>query len=135
MSNTRLQSVLGIQSIEIGHLLAELVNKNMLVAERRGRWTTYQINTEYVIQPEQMELVDMLSLKVDLNKTDQQIYQFVCANGMITTQQVVDVIDTISTKQGASVAINRLIDKGLLVKVRQGRNVFYTKSDVIYQLN
>lgn len=135
VSNTRLQSVLGIQSIEIGHLLTELVNKNMLVAERRGRWTTYQINTEYVIQPEQMELVDMLSLKVDLNKTDQQIYQFVCANGMITTQQVVDVIDTISTKQGASVAINRLIDKGLLVKVRQGRNVFYTKNDVIYQLN
>ena len=127
VSNTRLQSVLGMQSIEIGHLLADLVDKNMLIVERRGRWTTYQINTEYMIQPEQMELVDMLSPEVDLNKTDQLIYQFVCANGMITTQQIVDVVDRISTKQGASVAINRLIDKELLVKVRQGRNVFYTK--------
>lgn len=127
VSNTRLQSVLGMQSIEIGHLLADLVDKNMLIVERRGRWTTYQINTEYIIQPKQMELVDMLSPEVDLNKTDQLIYQFVCANGMITTQQIVDVVDRISTKQGASVAINRLIDKELLVKVRQGRNVFYTK--------
>lgn len=127
VSNTRLQSVLGMQSIEIGHLLADLVDKNMLIVERRGRWTTYQINTEYLIQPEQMELVDILSPEVDLNKTDQLIYQFVCANGMITTQQIVDVVDRISTKQGASVAINRLIDKGLLVKVRQGRNVFYMK--------
>lgn len=127
VSNTRLQSVLGMQSIEIGHLLADFVDKNMLIVERRGRWTTYQINTEYIIQPEQMELVDMLSPEVDLNKTDQLIYQFVCANGMITTQQIVDVVDRISTKQGASVAINRLIDKELLVKVRQGRNVFYTK--------
>lgn len=36
---------------------------------------------------------------------------------MITTQQIVDVIDTISTIQGASVAINRLIKKELLKKI------------------
>ncbi len=33
------------------------------------------------------------------------------------------MIDTITTKQGASVGLNRLIDKGLIVKVRQGRYV------------
>ena len=125
VSNTRLQSVLGLQSIEIGRLLADLVDKNMLIAEKRGRWTTYRINAEYEIQPEQMNLADISISKVDLNKTDQLIYQFVQANGMITTQQVVDMIDTISTTQGASVAINRLIEKGLLKKVRQGRHVFY----------
>ena len=54
------------------------------------------------------------------------IYQFVQTNGMITTQQIVDMVDSISTVQGASVAVNRLIDKGLLVKNRQGRHVFYT---------
>ena len=87
---------------------------------------TYQINEEYEKQPEQIELIDVLNKKVDLNKTDQLIYQFVQANGMITTLQVVDIIDTISTPQGASVALNRLIRKELLKKVQQGRHVIYT---------
>lgn len=126
VSNARLQSVLSMHSIEVGRLLANLVEKNMLVVERRGRWTTYQINTEYEIQPEQLGLVDISISTVDLKKTDQMIYQFVQTNGMITTQQIVDMVDSISTVQGASVAVNRLIDKGLLVKNRQGRHVFYT---------
>lgn len=125
VSNTRLQSVLGLHSIEVGRLLVDLVSKNMLIVERRGRWTTYHINTEYEMQPEQIELVDISIPKVDLNKTDQLIYQFVQANGMITTQQVVDIIDTISTTQGASVALNRIIKKELLKKVQQGRHVIY----------
>ena len=126
VSNARLQSVLSMHSIEVGRLLANLVEKNMLVVERRGRWTTYQINTEYEIQPEQLGLVDISISTVDLKKTDQMIYQFVQTNGMITTQQIVDMVDSISTVQGASVAVNRLIDKGLLEKNRQGRHVFYT---------
>lgn len=126
VSNARLQSVLSMHSIEVGRLLANLAEKNMLVVERRGRWTTYQINTEYEIQPEQLGLVDISISTVDLKKTDQMIYQFVQTNGMITTQQIVDMVDSISTVQGASVAVNRLIDKGLLEKNRQGRHVFYT---------
>ena len=45
---------------------------------------------------------------------------------MITTQEVVNTIDTITTVQGASVAINRLIKKDLLKKNRKGRHIFYT---------
>ena len=115
-----------MNSIDVGRFLANLVELNMLEVERRGRWTTYQVNANYEKQPEQMELIDVLIPKVDLNKTDQLIYQFAQANGMITTQQVVDIIDTVSTTQGASVAINRLITKGLLKKNRKGRHVFYT---------
>lgn len=126
VSNTRLQSVLGMHSIEVGRLLTNLVDAEMLTVERRGRWTTYQINVEYEKQLEQIDLVNVLDEKVDLNKTDQLIYQFVQANGMITTQQVVDVVETISTTQGASVAINRLIKKNLLQQNRNGRHVFYT---------
>lgn len=114
-----------MHSVEVGRLLTDLVEKKMLVVERRGRWTTYQINSEYEIQPQQMELVDISVPRVDLKRTDQLIYQFVQVNGMITTQQVVDIIDTISTTQGASVALNRLINKNLLKKVRQGRHVVY----------
>lgn len=126
MSNTRLQSVLGMHSAEIGKLLFELVEKDTLIAEKRGRWTTYHLNTEYVFKPEQLNLEDISIPEVELNNTDQLIYQFVQTNGMITTQQVVDIIDSISTKQGASVAINRLIKKKLLSKSRQGRHIFYT---------
>ena len=125
ISNARLQSVLGMHSTDVGHLLYDLVQKNMLISERRGRWTTYSINKEYIPQPEQLVLSDISTFEVELNKTDQQIYQFVRANKMITTQQVVELVDTISTLQGASVAINRLIDKELLKKNRQGRHVFY----------
>lgn len=125
ISNSRIQFVLGMHSTDVGHLLYDLVQRNMLITERRGRWTTYSINKDYVDQPEQLDLSDIPSYEVELNKTDQQIYQFVKANKIITTQQVVDLVDKISTVQGASVAINRLIDKDLLKKMRQGRHVFY----------
>lgn len=54
------------------------------------------------------------------------IYQYVKANGMITTQQVVGIVDAISTTQGALVAISRLMKKNLLKKNRQGKHIFYT---------
>ena len=126
MSNARLQSVLNLSSTEVGRLLADLVDKDMLGVANRGRWTTYYINTKYSSVPQQLELNDITTTTIDLNQTDQLIYEYVKANGMITSQQVVDIIDTISTKQGASVAINRLIDKDLLKKNRQGRHIFYT---------
>ncbi len=126
VSNARLQSVLNLSSIEVGRLLADLVEKNMLIVENRGRWTTYYINVKYESMPKQLNFNDMTDEIVDLNRTDKLIYQYVRANGMITTQQIVDVIDTISTIQGASVAINRLIKKELLKKNRHGRHVFYT---------
>ena len=126
VSNSRLQSVLNLPSIQIGRLLTGLVNKDMLIAENHGRWTTYYINTEYKSFPEQLELNDISTAVVDLNQTDQLIYQYVKVNGMITTQEVVNTIDTITTVQGASVAINRLIKKDLLKKNRKGRHIFYT---------
>lgn len=126
VSNSRLQSVLNLPSIQIGRLLTGLVNKDMLIAEKHGRWTTYYINTEYKSFPEQLELNDISTAVVDLNQTDQLIYQYVKVNGMITTQEVVNTIDTITTVQGASVAINRLIKKDLLKKNRKGRHIFYT---------
>lgn len=128
VSNTRLQSILGKHSTEIGKYLFELVEKQMLIAERKGRWTTYLLNSAYVIEEEQLEMeniVEASTSKLDLNKTDQQIYQFINANGMITTQQVVEIIDRIKTPQGASVAVNRLIKKGLVEKKRHGRHVYY----------
>lgn len=124
VSNSRLQTVLGEHSTEVGKHLYHLVEYGMLIPERKGRWTTYRINNEYVIQPEQMTIQDMTAPEMILNETDQKIYDYVKANGMITSQQVVD-ITTISTLQGASVALNRMIKRGLLTKQRKGRHIYY----------
>ena len=110
----------------MGRLLTGLVEKKMLIVENRGRWTTYYINTKYESVPRQLEMNDIFTVMVKLNRTDQLIYQYVKANGMITTQQVVDIVDAISTTQGALVAISRLMKKNLLKKNRQGKHIFYT---------
>ncbi len=125
VSNSRLQSVLGLHSTEVGKILYNLVDMKLLQSEKRGRWTTYHINMNYEIVPEQINISDVPTLEVKMNDTDKMIYQFIIANGMITTQQVVDIIDKISTKQGASVALNRLINKGLIEQVRKGKHVYY----------
>lgn len=125
VTNSRLQSILGLHSIEIGHILSTLVNQEMLVAHRKGRWTTYTINTNYEIGPEQVQFEDIDSpALVFKNETDQIIYDYIRTNGFITTHQIVE-ITRITTPQGASVALNRLIDMGLLKKVRKGRQVIY----------
>ena len=61
------------------------------------------------------------------NKTDQVIYDYIEANGFITTNQVLS-ITSLTTKAGASVALGRLIKSGLIIMIRKGRHV-------IYQLN
>lgn len=106
-------------------ILSTLVNQEMLVAHRKGRWTTYTINTNYEIGPEQVQFEDIDSpALVFKNETDQIIYDYIRTNGFITTHQIVE-ITRITTPQGASVALNRLIDMGLLKKVRKGRQVIY----------
>ena len=124
VSNARIQTVLEEQPADVSKYLYQLVENRMLIPEKKGRWTTYHLNDEYIIQPEQMTIQDMLETEIILNETDQKIYNFVRANGMITAQQVVEITD-ITTLQGASVALNRMIKKGLLRKQRKGRHIFY----------
>ena len=124
VSNARIQTVLEEQPADVSEYLYQLVENRMLIHEKKGRWTTYHLNDEYIIQPEQMTIQDMLETEIILNETDQKIYNFVRANGMITAQQVVEITD-ITTLQGASVALNRMIKKGLLRKQRKGRHIFY----------
>ena len=114
VTNSRLQSMLGLHSTEIGHILSDLVEKGMLLADRKGRWTTYRINNQYEIQPEQMELEISATEEIMFkNNTDQMIYEYIRANGFITTLQ------------GASVALGRLMSTGLIEKVRKGRHFIY----------
>lgn len=127
VTNARMQSILELHSIEIGHTLSSLVDKNMLIADKKGRWTSYRINTDYDMKPEQLQFsdipLDMIELK---NETDRQIYEYICINGFITVHQVLD-ITKITTQQGASVALNRLISADLVIKKRQGRQFIYCR--------
>lgn len=125
VTNTRMQSMLNLHSIAIGHILSELVELDMLIPDKKGRWTSYRLNEDYVIQPEQVDFQDVsIDEIVFRNKADEVIYNYIKTNGFITTHQILEITN-ITTTAGASVALNRLIKGGLVKKVRQGRHFIY----------
>ncbi len=125
VTNARLQPLLERHSTDIGHILANLVDQGILIANRKGRWTSYKLNEDYVIPPEQIEVVPTRqSGPVFRNETDRTIYEYIVANGFITTHQIVE-ITRVTTTQGASVALGGLMAAGLIGKVPQGRQVIY----------
>lgn len=68
------------------------------------------------------------------NETDKIIYEYIKANGFITTHQILGITG-ITTMAGASVALGRLMDAKLIEKVRQGRQFIYQlKNKVLVQL-
>ena len=125
VTNSRMQSILELTSIEIGHILSELVNENLLVANKNGRWTSYRLNTDYQIPAEQVEISDITNQPITFkNETDKIIYEYICVNGFITTPQILE-ITKIKTTQGANVALARLMKANLIEKIRKGRQFIY----------
>lgn len=125
VSNQRLQQMLELHPTDIGKILSGLVEKEMLLSNWKGRWTTYTINREYKQRPEQLDFTDVVETKIAFNnETDRQIYEYIRENGFITTKQVL-ANTRISTHQGSSVALNRLIDRGLIVKQGIGHKTYY----------
>lgn len=125
VTNTRMQPILELNSIEIGHILSSLVERNMLIANRNGRWTSYHLNTEYKIPVKQIELTDVYEGELTFkNETDRIIYEYARANKFITTAQVLQ-ITKITTRQGASLALNRLIKRNLLRMTGKGKLTNY----------
>lgn len=125
VTNSRMQSILDHSPIEIGHILADLVEQHMLIADKKRRWTTYRLNDEYTIRPRQLGLGDIYHKELTFkNETDHCIYDYIRTNGFITTRQIME-ITRITTAQGASVALGRLIKMGLIKKVRKGRHIIY----------
>ena len=46
-SNYRMQQLLGKNSLQVGKTLYSLVVKDMLIADNKGRWTSYSLNSKY----------------------------------------------------------------------------------------
>jgi Predicted transcriptional regulator containing an HTH domain and an uncharacterized domain shared with the mammalian protein Schlafen len=125
VTNSRVQSILDLTSTDIGRILSNLVEKEMLIANKKGRWSSYHLNDNYKSKPEQLDIYDIPSVKIKLkNATDRIIYDYISENGFITSAQILN-ITAISTTQGANVALNRLIKLGIVVKVRKGRQFIY----------
>ena len=125
VTNARMQSIINRDSTKIGHMLADLVEQQMLIADKKGRWTSYRLNESYEIQPEQFEFKDIHHEEVMLqNETDQSIYEYIKTNGFITTHQVVE-LTRITTAQGANAALGRMMKQNLIRKVRRGKHFIY----------
>ena len=129
VSNQRLQQILDLHPTDIGKVLNVLVDKGMLNSERKGRWTTYTISIGYQRQAEQLDFADIENPSIEFkNETDRIIYNYICVNGLITTRQVM-AITKIGTPQGASIALNRLINRGLVTKQGAGRSTCYVLTE------
>lgn len=124
VSNARLQTMLNLHATDVGKLLAHLVDEKMLIINARGRWSTYNINTDYAPEPEQTSFEIDSSLYDTFNDTDKLIYDYIRANGFITTK-VITQITRITTIAGACVAIARLEEKNVVKRRRQGRTTIY----------
>lgn len=124
VTNSRMQSILELSGVEIGHILASLVDRNLLIADKNGRWSSYRLNNDYQIPSEQLHLdfqVDEIEVK---NKTDRAIYEYIKTNGFITSKQVLG-ITRIKTPQGVNIALGRLMKSGLIQKKRTGKQYIY----------
>ena len=130
VTNTRMQSILDLHSIEIGHLLSKLVENNMLVSNRNGRWTSYHLNESYKQEPTQLEIPDISTDEIKFRcDTDKIIYEYIETNGFITTAQIISITN-LTTTSGASAALQRLRDMGLVEKKHQGRQVIYQSTKI-----
>ena len=118
-----------MNSVDVGRILAHLVDRDMLLIDHKGRWSSYRLNEEYKTQPEQMELTDFPPQNVSIERdSDQKINDYICANGFITSDQVISIVESINTRSGATAALRRLINQGLVVKEQVGRQFIYKKS-------
>ncbi len=124
VTNSRMQSILEQSGVEIGHILSDMVDRKLLTANKKGRWTSYCLNEEYEIPVEQTKLAIQPETIVFKNNTDRTIYEYIRTNGFITTQQVLG-ITRIKTTQGANTALGRLMGDGIIQKVRKGRQFIY----------
>ncbi len=120
--------MLDLHPTDIGKVLSGLVEKGILLSKWKGRWTTYTINTEYKQPLEQMDISDIEEPEITFkSETDRSIYFYVRTNGFITAKQVI-ANTRINTQQGASAALNRLINRGLIKKQGVGHKVHYVLS-------
>ncbi|MGN1236036.1 MAG: RNA-binding domain-containing protein [Bacteroidaceae bacterium] len=72
ISNTELQQLLGLNSIEAGKILHQMVDKQLLNKENKNRWTTYTLLKKDISDPTSEERGDKKSDKKGDKKSDKK---------------------------------------------------------------
>lgn len=125
VTNVRMQTMLKRNGVEVSRILSKLVDKEMLIPDKRGRWTSYEINEEYEYHDEQQSMPDADQHESRFNSTtDEKIFGYIETNGFITVHQVLK-ITRITTTQGANIALGRLMKAGLVKKEKHGKQYIY----------
>lgn len=48
VTNSLIQTLLDKNSLQVGKLLYSLVERNILVSQSKGRWTSYEVNRDFI---------------------------------------------------------------------------------------
>ena len=120
VTNARLQTVLDKNSIEIGWFLSHLMSLGLLVSDKRGRWTTYHLNTTFSTKSggegASEGVNEGVNEGVRFTNTQKDILAFISVNPSSTYTDI-------ATRVGISIATvyrNITILKGLKVIERVG---------------
>lgn len=132
---TRLQPLLKLDPSEILSLLSALSEQKILLAHQQHRSAYFTLNQNYQpanqksLQKEQTAQKETdkgdpdvtIVVNPRLSKTDQEILKLFSRYDALTFSLVQKEISSINTIPGASKAINRLVDKQLIGKRKNGR--------------
>ena len=92
ISNTELQQLLGLNSIEVGKILHQMVEKQLLDKENKNRWTTYTLlkedTTDSTNEEKSEEKTDVTDIVTDKAENDQKSGQ----KGNLTTETTTETI-------------------------------------------
>lgn len=115
VTTIRLQPVLKTEPEEIKSLLNDLIRRNMLVPDYSKPQYEYHINLEFhPMQPEK----PAVRASASLSETDEELLRLL-QKGPVVNQDIIARVDSINTVAGASKAMQRLVDKGLVTKERK----------------
>ena len=75
IDNGTIQTLLEQNSLEVGHLLSHLVERQLLVSDGKGRWTMYQVNKNFMDSTAQDTAQDTMLKNNNIHNTTQETVQ------------------------------------------------------------
>ena len=122
----RMQTILNLHPTDVGKLLSGLVQKRMLMSIPNGRWTTYELNHDYEISPEQLKLTERQSIdKTPMEQAQETILNYLQSNQWITNVKVQELCSF--TKDQAYRILTKMVNKKILRPEGIGRGRRYSR--------
>lgn len=119
VSAVRLQPVLKSELEDLFMMLNQLTDDRFLTKKSGSRKTEYAVNEHYE------KTVLSVTDSAELSQTDQELIELLKSGIKVTNKIIIQEIDSIHSLSGAVKAVNRLIDRELVSKCKEGRTVVY----------